>query len=122
MLIGPDSLSTAVPEPIRGLNREINVYLKNLRVDAVCEQTRLLLAGDNNWITQWNPLISTPGRSWHGREGRFNMAFLDGHVDLVGIYKGVYIHDDYRIQPFQDLDDVTLKVQSQIAGNLSGVN
>ncbi len=122
MLIGPDSLPTGLPEPIRGLNRKINMHLKGLKADAVFDPTRLVLLGDNNWITQWDPLIPAPGRAWHGREGCYNLAFLDSHIDFVGVGKAVYIGDDYRIQPFKDLDDITHEVQNTLAPPAQGAD
>jgi prepilin-type N-terminal cleavage/methylation domain-containing protein/prepilin-type processing-associated H-X9-DG protein len=118
MLIGPDSLPTGVPEPIRGLNRRINAHLKGLRANAVCEPARLLLVGDNNWITEWDPLIPTAGRPWHGPAGRYNLAFLDGHIKFIDIGKGVYLDSNYRIQPFKALDRFTREVQSRIVGEV----
>jgi len=116
MLIGPDSLPThsGLPNAMRTLNRAINKPLKNLRADTLSDPARLLLVGDNNWQTQWEPLLPDPGRPWHGIQDRFNMAFFDGHVALTEIHKGLYIDSDYRIQPFKELDDLTLELQSQI--------
>ncbi len=114
ILIGPPSLPTGMPNPIKGLNRKINEHRRNLRADAICDPTRLLLVGDNNWLTHWDALFSNPVRAWHGVDNRFNMAFFDGHVGFIEIHKGVYLDDDYRVQPFEALDDLTHDVQSQI--------
>ncbi len=106
LLIGPDSLPThpGLPEPIRELNRQINPHLKNLKAEAVCEPSRLLLVGDNNWVTQWDRLMPGAGRTWHDIPGRYNLAFFDGHITLIEIHKGIYLDDDYRILPFQELN------------------
>ncbi|UCD51130.1 MAG: prepilin-type N-terminal cleavage/methylation domain-containing protein [Phycisphaerales bacterium] len=116
VLIGPDSLPArqGLPEPIRTLNSRINRHLVNLRADVLSDWARLLLVGDNNWVTQWDPLIPFEGRAWHGKNGRYNLAFLDGHVAFTEIHRGVYINNDYRIQPFRELDDITHEMQSQI--------
>ncbi len=113
MLIGRGSLPTMMPGPVAELNRSINEHLVNLKADAVCEPSRLLLVGDNNWVTQWEESFD-PGRDWHGVRGRYNMAFLDGHLAFTDIHKGVYLDDDYRIQPFKALDEATLALQSQV--------
>jgi prepilin-type N-terminal cleavage/methylation domain-containing protein/prepilin-type processing-associated H-X9-DG protein len=52
--------------------------------------------------------------AWHGREGRYNLAFLDGHVALGEIHKGVYPDGDYRVQPFKELDSFACEMQSRI--------
>jgi prepilin-type N-terminal cleavage/methylation domain-containing protein len=116
MLIGPDSLPTqkGLPEPVVRLNRRINEHLKGLKADAVCDPARLLLVGDNNWVTQWDPLIEAPGKAWHGRAGRYSLAFFDGHVAFTAIRKGVYLDPQYRVQPFRELDDLTCQVQVEI--------
>ena len=116
MLIGPDSLPSQqwVSDPVRTLNQRINERLENLSANAVCDDPYLLLMGDNNWVRQWSPLSSAAGRAWHGTEGRYNMAFFDGHVALVNIRKGVYLDPDYRIQPFKDLDEITYETQRSI--------
>jgi len=117
MLIGPDSLPAqkSLPEPVRIINSQISERLSTLRADALGDWARLLLVGDNNWVTQWDPLIPFEGKAWHTREGRYNMAFLDGHVAFLAIHRGIYIDDDYRIQPFRELDDIAHEMQSQIA-------
>jgi prepilin-type N-terminal cleavage/methylation domain-containing protein/prepilin-type processing-associated H-X9-DG protein len=117
MLIGPDSLPAqkGMRQPVRELHSRINERLKNLRANMVCDPSRLLLVGDNNWITQWNPLDPATGRAWHGRENRYNPAFLDGHVALTEIHKGIYLDSDYRVQPFKELDNFTKEIQSRIA-------
>ena len=121
ILIGPDWLSTYTgPEPMRTLHQAINEHLVNLKADAVCDPSRLLLVGDHNWRTQWWPLLSEPGQAWHGPECRYNMAFFDGHVTLTEIHKGVYIDSDYRIQPFRELDSLTHEMQSQIVREVCG--
>ena len=108
MLIGPDSLPSfqGMPERMRELNGRINEHLPNLKANAVCDPARLLLVGDNNWVTQWDPLIPVAGRTWHGKKEHHNLAFFDGHTALVNIHKGLYLDSDYRVQPFRELDSV----------------
>ena len=122
MLIGPDSLPAhrGLPESIRTLNGAINEHLKNLKADAICEPSRLLLVGDHNWITQWDPLIRVSGRTWHGAKDRYSMAFFDGRVALTEIHKGIYLESDYRVQPFKELDSLTHEMQSQLVHEVRG--
>jgi hypothetical protein len=116
MLIGPDSLPTqkGLPEPIIRLNRRINEHLKSLKADAMSDPSRLLLLGDSNWVTQWDPLIDVPGKAWHGKPNCYSLAFFDGHVALTAIRKGAYLEAGYRVQPFKELDDLTCQMQSEI--------
>jgi prepilin-type N-terminal cleavage/methylation domain-containing protein/prepilin-type processing-associated H-X9-DG protein len=122
MLIGPSLLSTraGIPEPVQTLYRAINEHLTHLKADAVCDPARLLLVADRNWATQWSATLRVSGQAWHGQEHRYNMAFFDAHVALTEIHKGVYIDDDYRIQPLKELDSLTHWAQSQMVGQASG--
>jgi prepilin-type N-terminal cleavage/methylation domain-containing protein len=106
MLIGPDQLpaSEHVPEPPRNINRQINKRLKDLKLSSVSDWSRLLLVGDSNWITQWDPLIPSSGRDWHDRLCYYNLAFLDEHVEFIHIHKKFYITGEYRVLPFPELD------------------
>ena len=102
LLIGPNQIP--VPADDREeLYREIGKRLKWLRRDAVSEPTRLLLLGDNNWVTQWD--ASLPLSSyWHGRRDCYNLGFLDGHIEFVSIREGPFLTSEYRVLPFAELD------------------
>ncbi|MBN1510152.1 MAG: type II secretion system protein [Sedimentisphaerales bacterium] len=125
LLVGPDAIPTwrTLPEPVVNLHRQINERLKNLSAASLSNPEQLLLVGDRNWVAQWDLTVKPDegGRSWHDREAHYNLAFLDGHVEFVRICKGVYIDPDftYRIQPFQELDKLTLEAQSQVLAELS---
>jgi len=102
LLIGPNQRGVPGGE-LAKLYREINKRLRNLRRDAVSEPSLLLLAGDNNWVTQWDP--SFPGGDpWHGRRDCYSVGFLDGHAGFQKIRKGVFKASDYRVLPFRELD------------------
>ncbi len=102
MLIGPDQIRILDPS-LTELIREINKRLPGLSRGAVSEPARLLMFGDNNWITQWYK--SRPrGNDWHGRRDCYNLAFLDGHVEFVRIRKGAFLTSEYRVLPFAELN------------------
>lgn len=109
MLAGPDQLPVNfVREPWKSVNLAINDCLKGLNESSVCEPSRLLLVGDHPWIIQWDHLLpfSPLARSWHNKPHHHNLAFLDGHVELIRIRKGVYVASEYRVQPFKKIDDL----------------
>jgi len=95
------------PPPASGqfakLYREIAERTPELTRTEVSEPARLLFYGDCNWVTQWNPAFPI-GVDWHGKAGHYNLAFFDGHTDLLRIEKGLFIGSGYRILPFNDLD------------------
>jgi prepilin-type N-terminal cleavage/methylation domain-containing protein len=102
LLIGPNQ--RGVPQgDLAKLYREINKRLQNLRSDAVSEPSRLLLVGDNNWVTQWDPSFPR-GYAWHRRGDCHSIGFLDGRVDFLKVRKGVFTASDYRVLPFRELD------------------
>lgn len=104
LLIGPDQIGVPSGER-RGFYREINKRLKNLKRDDVSDPCRLLLVGDNNWITQWDPSFPS-GKDWHGRNNYYNLGFLDGHVEFIRIYKDAFVAPKYRVLPFAELDQL----------------
>lgn len=109
LLIGPDQIGVPAG-PLQVLHQEINNNLPNLKVSRVANPSRLLLVGDNNWITQWDP-FRPAGEPWHHREPFFNLAYLDGHTEFIHIRKGLYVATEYAILPFENLFSLALQVQ-----------
>lgn len=116
VLIGPNELPTGsyVPEPIRILHQAINKRLKDLNRNKVSAPSRLLLVGDNNWVTQWDLLLPFSGKAWHDDPNHYNFAFFDGHVSFIEIHKGIYVNDEYTVLPFKDLYELAYEVQGPI--------
>jgi prepilin-type N-terminal cleavage/methylation domain-containing protein len=100
LMIGPDRIPS-LPDP--NLTEEINRRLPNLRIQETTGYSRLLLVGDNGWVSQWWPTSSKNVEGWHNRPQCFSLAFMDGHVDFLHIRKGIYIADNYTVIPFGDL-------------------
>jgi prepilin-type N-terminal cleavage/methylation domain-containing protein/prepilin-type processing-associated H-X9-DG protein len=112
LLIGPTAIG--IPSGSLGtLHTEINKKLPFVKLHHIKQPTRVLLAGDSNWVNQW---IHDRPKSvdWHDKEGFFNMAFLDGHTALVKIRKGIYVSDDYCVLPFSSLFKLAHEVQVEI--------
>jgi hypothetical protein len=107
LLIGQDEIALL---PSGQFRAEINTRLKGLNRSRVDNPGRLLLIGDYTWGSQWLPGYPK-GPDWHGRAGYYNVAFLDQHVEFLGIKKGVFITDDYTILPFGALYELARTVQ-----------
>ena len=107
LLIGPSRIP---PLPSIELTSLINNSLKNLRLGRVDNHSRLLLVGDNPWVTQWWPTSKQPP-AWHGRCCYSNLAYLDGHVEFIKIRKGLYLTDEYTVLPSHDLYSCAREVQ-----------
>jgi prepilin-type N-terminal cleavage/methylation domain-containing protein/prepilin-type processing-associated H-X9-DG protein len=112
LLIGPGFVDVPPSGALVQLHQEINKRLYSLKRNQVSNPSRLLLVGDNNWITQWDP-ERPKGESWHGKPYFFNMAFLDGHTEYLFIRKGLYVTGPYCIQPFEALNGLACRVQEE---------
>jgi len=109
----PTSLGT--PEPWQTINSAINTRLPRLTQAKVFRPQQTLLVGDHNWLTQLEPLWTLScGTAWHDKSHAHNLAFVDGHVDHIGICKGLYVTEQYRVQPFRDLDSTIVELQEEV--------
>jgi len=114
-LVGPDSCKP-FSERTKELDLEIAARLPHLNAVRVANHSRIAMIGDYGWVNQWDP---TPFRysqwkeraEWHRRDCGHNLAFLDGHVDLLTVRKGYYVTDEYCVLPFEDLYDLAGRVQ-----------
>ncbi len=98
--------------PDANLLTELNRRIGNVTTDAVSNPSLLLLVGDHGWANCWEPRL--PAKTyWHGRKCGHNLAFLDGHVSLLRIHKGLYRTDAYTVLPFADLYGLAGKVQRE---------
>lgn len=114
-LIGQNKCS-AFSSRTATLDKEISKRLPNTTFLRACKPSLLLLIGDYGWINQWQPKPNpVPAwktlAEWHGRENRFNLAFLDGHTRFLEIRKGFYVTDEYNVLPFADLYGLAHEVQ-----------
>lgn len=110
LMIGPDKMPS-LPDP--NLSDEINRRLPGLLFQATSGHSRLLLVGDNGWVSQWWPTSSKIAEGWHRRAQYFNLAFMDGHVGFLRICKGVYVAEEYTVIPFQELCGLARSAQQR---------
>lgn len=123
MLIGQGSLQLASndrcaqsppdPSPLERVSKR----LKALNLSKVsADHARLLLMGDFEWDTTYQPAWTLYGPDWHGQRFRYNMVFLDGHADFVEVHKGVHTSGQYRYTtvPFQDLQGIICDCQEEM--------
>lgn len=102
LLVGPNRVGVPSGSGAE-FYKELNKRLKDPCRVSISDHSRLVLVGDNNWVTQWDPTIAH-ATDWHGRTDYYNVAFLDGHVDFIKIYKGLFVAPEYRVLPFAELD------------------
>lgn len=94
------------------LHEKINLKLKNLTYNSICEPSKLLLIGDYGWINQWMT-YSRKRTEWHNKELHHNLAYLDGHVRFLEIHKGYYVTNNYAVLPFKELYNLAQQVQEE---------
>ncbi len=112
LLVGP-SLAGVPPGPLGPLYMEINRKLEGVKQGDVAQPSRVLLAGDCNWMIQWC-YFNEIETFWHGKDGYFNQVFLDGHTAFLEIRKGWYVTEDYCTLPFSSLYHLARQIQPQV--------
>jgi prepilin-type N-terminal cleavage/methylation domain-containing protein/prepilin-type processing-associated H-X9-DG protein len=88
----------------------INRIIPNLRRDSVDNPKKVILMGDYPWVDQWKQ-SSIDIRSWHDKMDYYNILFLDGHIQFIQIYPGVYNDLHYTLLPSKTLYPEANKVQ-----------
>lgn len=53
------------------------------------------------------------GIDWHHQSCRYNMAFLDGHTDLVHIRKGMHATPKYTFLPWHNSESESVDCQQR---------
>lgn len=116
LLVGQNQV-LVLDDAFKTLHEAINARLPHLEAGQVHAPSRLLLIGDYGWINQWKP-IPHPREDWkelaewHQSVDCHDMAFLDGHVSLVRIEKGLYVGDEYAVLPFKELYGLAREAQA----------
>jgi prepilin-type processing-associated H-X9-DG protein len=94
------------------LYKEINKILNRMNISRAYDPSRLVLIGDYGWVNQFRPKI-TAKTEWHIKPAYHNVAFLDGHVEMLQIRKGLFLAPLYRVLPFEDLDALAGSLQQE---------
>jgi prepilin-type N-terminal cleavage/methylation domain-containing protein/prepilin-type processing-associated H-X9-DG protein len=105
-----------IPVPLneyKDLHEAINRRIGGLSRASVDDPWRVLLIGDYCWANQWQP-GTFPLKDWHSKTEHFNLAFLDGHSDLVHIRKGIYVSGRYTVLPRKSLYALAYQVQQGV--------
>jgi prepilin-type N-terminal cleavage/methylation domain-containing protein len=116
-LVNPGLLPAAAwfPDPWRSVNALMHQQGEQLKQENVSQPSQQLWIGDYHWVDQWDPSWTWEcGPAWHGAFHRYNMVFLDSHIEYVKIVKGLYITDDYRMQPCRQIDGQVKELQEEV--------
>lgn len=115
MLIGQNQLAFSPADPCAAVFTQVNSRLRQMtRSRASTPSSKLVLVGDLPWLETWQYVdgpLPPPPPVWHGRPCTYNLAFLDGHVELVRVRRGIHHDPRYEVIPFQDLSLASAEVQ-----------
>lgn len=100
-LVGQERLNIFPADPCRFVLLQVNKRLKGISRSSIWGESRLLLMGDFGWAHTQNP-TSDLVIDWHDRRHSHNLAFMDGHVEFLRIYKGIHVAPRYTTIPFRD--------------------
>lgn len=112
LLIGPSNVGSPLG-PLAQLYTAINNKLPGVKQGDVAQPSRVLLAGDSNWVNQWDPFRLQQAVDWHDKDGFFNQVFLDGHTAFLKIRNGLFVTEDYCVLPFSSLYSLARQVQME---------
>ncbi len=100
LLVGPPN-QQALPGACCEIWQSVVARIDSLNVSQLADPARLLLVGDYGWYNAWSDVYTPEDHlDWHGRPMHHNLAFMDGHVRLTRIRKGIHATDHYTIIPF----------------------
>lgn len=125
-VIGPRPPESSQSDPCYDVMNEFIARFNDefIRLNQARNQSRLMFAGDYPADEWQNPAETSAPREFHARalgrrdtsfgggEGTsfdfqrptfHNVAFLDGHVAMTAVRKGIYVSSDYTMIPYQDL-------------------
>ncbi len=112
-IVGQPQLQTLPFDPCVSVIFQVNQRLANSGgSNQLADTSRLILMGDFGWINAIYPWDSQR-ISWHQKPCRFNLAFVDGHVDFVSIKKGLLLTENYCYIPYQDLQQQVTACQME---------
>lgn len=93
-------------------------------LSTIHNESRLVLMGDYGFDDWQNSDVARAPQQFHARTKRntvslttgggwayYNIAFVDGHVALTGIGKGIYVCGAYTFVPFRDLQQPFAEAQ-----------
>ncbi|MDM8005423.1 MAG: type II secretion system protein [Phycisphaerae bacterium] len=97
---GPPGLQPKPGDPCFAVLERAFKEVTDLNTGSLANEAKLLLAGDCGWYNAWESGIGPKDHiDWHGRPMWHNLAFMDGHVKLTRIRKGMHTTSDYTVIP-----------------------
>lgn len=102
-LVGPKQPTIPSTEPAVTPLRELARRAGRLTISQVdVTHSEVLLLGDMSWYPAYLRDV-VPRADWHDKAARYNVAFLDGHVEFVKIGRGLHVGADYSTVPIREL-------------------
>ncbi|MBP7935847.1 MAG: type II secretion system protein [Phycisphaerae bacterium] len=111
---GPPGLQVPPGDPCGDVLKRVFERAADLSLSQIKGESRLLLVGDLGWYNAWERSYESADQvNWHTPAGFHNIAFMDGHVRLVKIRKGIHVDDQYTLIPFADLIPPVCEYQTE---------
>jgi prepilin-type N-terminal cleavage/methylation domain-containing protein/prepilin-type processing-associated H-X9-DG protein len=125
-VVGPKPPTPTRSNPCFALVNKIEERFRNMTIglSTIHNESRLVLMGDYGFDDWQNSDVARAPQQFHARSKRntvslstgvgwayYNIAFVDGHVALTGIGKGIYVCGAYTIVPFRDLQQAFAEAQ-----------
>jgi len=119
LLVGPERISFSPFDPCRDVMRDLRDRVSTLTMNQVDSWSRVLLMADHGWYDDSRAPMSLNDipNDWHGKPNTHNLAFVDGHVSLLRVRRGLLTTKDYTVVPFTDLQRASAECQEECTGD-----
>ena len=113
MLVGQSQLAVRGFDPCKAMIRQVNRYLPSLKLHQISRPASVIMIGDGGWLNAWD-IGAIAEFAWHESKRKFNVTFLDGHVEFLRVRKGLHATAEYDVLPFRELIDDALACQVEV--------
>jgi prepilin-type N-terminal cleavage/methylation domain-containing protein len=116
-VVGPMPPNAAWDDPcVKLITKLQSRFTEPLYLNQIMNLSRLTLLGDYGCDDWQNPAAGDPALEYHSHRSNTakldfrtasqqNLAFVDGHVDFISIFKGFYVHSTYTVIPYGDMQN-----------------
>lgn len=115
MLVGPPKLQVSSRDPCASVMQRVSDKIADLNISDVSNESWLILVGDYGWYNAWHyQFPESLHVEWHRAKMHHNLAFMDGHVKLTRIRKGISTTDAYTVIPFRGEQQAVCEYQQEV--------
>jgi prepilin-type N-terminal cleavage/methylation domain-containing protein len=106
-LIGQGGINCSGTGDCEDMCQDLKDRLGTLTRKKVSQPAEVLLAGDFEWFEEWahSYEASPEGARWHGRQGYYNLVFVDAHAAFLQVCQDVWVAPKYTVIPLREFYD-----------------